>query len=204
MVSLRSLALVAFASLGLMACDRASTVALELTDAPIDTSTINKVEVSFGKVEILQSQGCPGMDDDSTAKPTGMHGSHHGGGDQWVAVSDNLGSIDLLSLQNGTTKALGEAELYGNIGGIRLQIDSSGTNQVTLSDGNTCALDTSAVTEASLELGDAAAIEPERGGRTTIVVDFLVKDSITEVSSCRFALSPVLEIKSVTHEEDAE
>lgn len=48
----------------------------------------------------------------------------------------------------------------------------------------------------------AEAIGVVRGGRTTIVVDFIVEAPIEEVSACNFRRTPVLASKSVTREDD--
>jgi len=196
MISLRSLALVAFAPLALAACGNGSTVVIELTDAPIDTSSIDKVEVSLGKVEIQAGHSCHNSD---------MKGGEPGAkGGEWIAINDSVGTIDLLSLQNGATLPLGEVELWGEVTSIRVSIDSAGKNQVVLNDGRACAIDTAGITEAQVSIGEGVdAVDHSRGGRTKIVVDFVVEESLTEVSSCNFKLTPVLDIKSITHEDDS-
>lgn len=197
MLAARSLVVLTFASLSLLACGRMeSTVAIELTDAPIDMATVSQVNVSLGKLEVQSSGGCPGMDGDgSHSRP--RHGDRQGDPDGWITVNDKIGTIDLLALQNGVTAPLGEVSVMGPVNGIRMQIDAAGTNEVVLSDGKTCALDTSGATEALLSLGDAAAVEPMRGRKTTIVVDFVVNESVSEVATCSFKLAPVLTIARV-------
>jgi hypothetical protein len=196
MISLRSFALVAFAPLALAACGRGSTVAIELTDAPIDTSTIAKVEVSLGAVEIQSGSSCHGGDHDGARKDGDGEG-------KWIAVNDKAGTFDLLSLTDGKTAPLGEAEVWGDVRSIRMGIDTAGTNQVVLKDGRTCALDTTGVTQARIDLAEGVdAIDTTHGGRTTVVVDFVVEESLVEVSSCNFRLTPVLDIKSVAHAEE--
>jgi len=197
MISLRSLALVAVTSLALAACGRgSSTVALELTDAPVTLSAVEKIEISFGKVEVESGHSCGGGDKDGARA-----GRERGG--EWTTVNENAGTFDLLSLRDGVTAPLGEVEVWGEVQAIRLQIDAAGTNQVIMKDGTVCALDTTGVTEASLRIAEGAeALSLERGGRTTIVVDFIAEESIEEVSACNFKLAPVLAIKSVTHADD--
>jgi hypothetical protein len=143
------------------------------------------------------------MDGDGSHARPAHGGGRHGDPDGWITVNDAIGTVDLLSLQNGVTAPLGEVPLMGAVNGIRMQIDAAGTNRVVLADGTSCALDTTGATEALLSLGDAAAIETARGGKTTIVVDFLVDESVEAVSACSFRLSPVLTIARVD-QADAE
>ncbi|MDC3954871.1 DUF4382 domain-containing protein [Polyangium jinanense] len=196
MVSFRSLGLLAVTSVALAACGGGSTVAIELTDAPVTLNSIEKIEVSFGKVDVQSGHSCHGG---------GAHDARAGREREgkWTTVNENAGTFDLLSLRDGVTAPLGEVEVGGDVRGIRLEIDAAGKNQVILKDGTTCALDTSGVTEATLKIAESAEpIEVARGGRTTIVVDFIAEESIEEVSACNFRLTPVLALKSVTHEDD--
>jgi hypothetical protein len=196
MVSLRSLALLAVSSLALAACGGGSTVAIELTDAPVTLSTVEKIEISLGKVDVQSGHSCNGGDKDGARAGREREG-------EWTTVSENAGTFDLLSLRDGVTAPLGEVQVWGEVQAIRLQIDGAGTNRVILKDGSTCALDTTGVTEASVRIAEGAeAIEVGRGGRTTVVVDFIAEESIEEVSACNFKLAPVLAIKSVSHEDD--
>ncbi len=196
MVSLRSVVFVAVSSFALAACGGGSTVAIELTDAPVTLSTIEKVEISFGKVDVESGHSCHGGDHEGARK--GGEGER----EQWTTVNEKAGTFDLLTLRDGVTAPLGEVEMWGEVQGVRLQIDAAGTNQVVMKDGTICALDTTGVTEASIRMGEGAEVELARGGRTTIVVDFIVEESIEEVSACNFALRPVLAVKSVTHADD--
>jgi hypothetical protein len=196
MPSLRSLALVLFSPLALVACGSSGTVAIELTDAAPVLSEMKTVEVSLGLVEVHVYKSCH---DDKDSMAATNDDNERG---EWVAINEKAGTFDLLSLQNDVTTPLGEVEVWGEVNRIRMHIDTAGTNQVTLNDGRTCALDMSA-RKGGIDISHPfEAVEPPRGGRSTIVVDFDIEESINQTDACSFALEPVLKIKRINTEED--
>jgi hypothetical protein len=197
MSSFRALALVVFAPLTLAACGRGGTVALELTDAPPNITTIKSVDVTLGKVEVHASHSCGGKGDYDGARDRGEDRG------EWIAVTESAGTFDLLSLRNDVTAPLGEVEVWGEIDRIRTHIDTTGTNQVVLQNGQTCALDTSGIGAGGFDIGHAfEPIEAPRGGRATVVVDFDVEQSLDQNGPCSFVLAPVFTIKRVEEVAD--
>lgn len=198
MSRLHSLALVLFAPLALAACGRGGTVAIELTDAAPVLSTIDKVEVSLSKIEVQSSHSCHGGRGD---KETRASSDDPGG--EWETVNEQAGTFDLLSLQNDVTAPLGEIDVRGEVNRIRMHIDTAGANQVVMKDGQACALDMTLVPADGIDIShEFEPIEPPRGGRATVVVDFDIEQSLDERGACDFALTPILKIKRIDVQDD--
>jgi hypothetical protein len=170
------------------ACSSTGTVALSLTDAPPDMAAMSAVTVTLSRVEAHFA----GVDDGDKEEDGG-----------WRSL-DTARSFDLLRLQHGVSEALGELELpEGKITQIRLFIDESGPNAVTLASGQVCALDLRAVDKTGVKISHpfkALAVEP--GRRLEVVIDFDVKESVEQDAPCAFRLAPVIKIKSVKDTTD--
>ncbi len=199
MSKLHSLVLVLLSPLALAACGRGGTVAIELTDAAPILSTLDKVEVSLGKIEVQAKYSCNGGRGDHDEKVA----SDDDRGGQWETVNEQAGTFDLLSLQNDVTAPLGEVDVWGEVNRIRMHLDVAGTNLVIMTDGQVCALDMSRVPADGVDIShEFEPIDVPHGGRATVVVDFDIEKSLDEMGPCSFALTPVLTIKRIEAAEE--
>jgi hypothetical protein len=118
----------------------------------------------------------------------------HGAG--WRTVFDTPRSFDLLKLQNDVTAALGELEVpAGKITQIRLFIDPAGTNAITLTDGRVCPLGLQVDNNTGVKIIHPFKIAA--GQTTEVVIDFDLKESVSQDAPCTFTLAPVIKVKSV-------
>src|SRR5690349_16621154 len=136
--------IVGLVALALGACSNGGLLSLRLTDAPPDTDNMAMAIVTLSAAE---AHFAGGKDDD------GLDGKgkddDHGG---WVRVTGAPKPYDLLRLQNGLTELVGELVLpAGKITQIRLFIDETGTNAVTLKDGRVCPLELSGVDKTGIK-----------------------------------------------------
>jgi hypothetical protein len=196
------------ASLLFTACGSSTggTVALELTDAPPDLTTLDKVEVTIGAVEVhvaggkLDNSRSSGHADGKVDGKDDVSGhSNVDGGGTWITVTEHAGTFDLLALQNDVTAPLGNFVLPdGKITQIRLFIDPAGRNAAVLKAGDECLLDITKVSKDGIKINHAfKAIDAPSDGQVRVVVDFDVKESVDQKAECSFSLNPVIKIKKV-------
>jgi hypothetical protein len=201
------------ASLLFTACGSSTggTVALELTDAPPDLTTLDKVEVTIGAVEVhvtggkLDNSRSSGHADGKVDGKADVPGhSDVDGGGTWVTVTEHAGTFDLLALQNDVTAPLGNFVLPdGKITQIRLFIDPAGRNAAVLKAGDECLLDITGVSKTGIKINHAfQAIDAPSDGKVRVVVDFDVKESLDQKAACSFSLNPVIKIKKVEAKEE--
>ncbi len=174
------------ASFALAGCGNGGAVlALELTDAPPDLATLERVTVTLSAVEVH----VVGKDGDASKIEE----------KSWRRITSTPGTFDLLSLQNDVTAPLGEIEVDGKITQIRLFIDPNGKNEVVLKTGETCKLDVASVDSTGIKINHPfKAIDAVDGQTTKVVVDFDVKESVDQTGGCAFTLKPVIKIKRIT------
>ena len=93
--------------------------------------------------------------------------------DEWIVVSDESQTFDLLTLSNGVTALLGEKELEaGQYGQIRLKIEEAGV----VVGGTSFPLDIPSGATSGLKLGGGFVIEPDI--ETSLIIDFDAARSI--------------------------
>ncbi len=189
-----ALALIPFA---LVACTESSggNVALELTDAPADLSTLEHVDLTLGEVGIHVVSKKVKTDD--------VQGGGLDQKGQWVTVNSHAGTFDLLALRDDVTAPLGDILLpSGKITQVRLHIDPEGRNVAVLKTGEECPIDLSEVDESGIKIAQSfEALEPPIGGRLTMVIDFDLEDSLEMAGDCSFKLEPVLKLKETKTED---
>jgi hypothetical protein len=183
--------IVGLVALALGACSNGGLLSLRLTDAPPDTDNMAMAIVTLSAAE---AHFAGGKDDDG---PDGKgKDDDHGG---WVRVTGAPKPYDLLRLQNGLTELVGELVLPpGKITQIRLFIDETGTNAVTLKDGRICPLDLSGVDKTGIKINHPFKALPIKEGRVLqVVLDFDLKESVDMAAPCVYHLKPVIKIKTV-------
>jgi hypothetical protein len=195
----KSLNVVRWAWLGVLAlaagaCSGdAGTLSLKLTDAPPDLGALAAVTVTLARVEAHFAGD--GQDDEGVADAGTKAGDDHGKEGGWQTVLSTPRSFDLLQLQNDVTATLGELSLPpGKITQIRLFIDPSGPNDITLKSGQMCTMDLGEVDKTGVKIVHPFKITS--GHTTDVVLDFDVKTSVQMDGPCVFRLSPVIKIKS--------
>ncbi len=164
-------------ALALAGCGPAgrTTVTFALTDAPVDNALVSAVNVTVSGVRINES--ATAVEGDGT----------------WTSIGiDPPQTLDLLSLQNGLTGALGSVQLAGGtqINQVRLQVDSvqvvyNGTPYTaSVSSGDTTGLKI------------VGAFDVPLSGAMTVTIDFDARKSIVLTgpswSPPAFRLKPVL------------
>jgi uncharacterized protein DUF4382 len=134
-----SLAVAALAGLSLAACSDATsvggngTLAVRLTDAPFPTDSVKSVDVFVVRVDVKQDDATDSTAANTDATDTTVSASEARDGWQTIATPDSL--IDLLTLQNGISTALGQASLKaGTYHAMRLVIDPD-SSSITMLDG---------------------------------------------------------------------
>lgn len=190
----RQVRLAAF-GLALIGCGGGTgTVALRLTDAPPDTDNMAAVTVSLRRVDVHvagekeEAQG----DEDKSTKETG-----HAGGWHTLTMSPPH-AFDLLKLQNDVSEALGELSLPpGKLTQIRLFVDDTGKNEVTLKTGQSCRLDLKGVDREGIKINHPfKALDVKEGQTLEVLVDFDLKESVSKEGDCAYRLAPVIKLKS--------
>jgi hypothetical protein len=168
-------------------CSGTGTLSLSLTDAPPDLASMSAVLVTIGSIDVHMAGEGGGDRPDGGAVEAG-----------WRTLDRPIETIDLLRLQNDVVAALGEWELpVGKITQIRLHIDLSGQNQVNLATGQICTMDLHNVDQTGVKISHPfKALDIESGQTTHVVVDFDVKESVSQDDVCVFRLNPVIKIKS--------
>jgi hypothetical protein len=183
--------IVGLVALAIAGCSNGGTLSLHLTDAPPDTANMSTVIVTLSAAEAHFAGGHDG-DHDGKAKDDDEDGG-------WIRVTGAPKPYDLLRLQNGLTELVGELALPpGKITQIRLFIDETGTNAVTLKDGSVCPLDLSDVDKKGIKINHPFKALPIKDGRVLeVVLDFDLKESVDQVAPCVYRLKPVIKIKTV-------
>lgn len=171
-------------SCALAACgsDNAATasgtgvMAVRLTDAPFPSDSVRSVDVFVVRVDARQAAA------DSTTAAQGATDDSAGTGG-WITVATPNVGIDLLALQNGISKALGDTALAaGSYSGFRLVIDPS-RSSVTLNDGTVLTNSSSpnvsfpSASRSGLKVNLASPLVVRANDTTKVLVDFKVDSS---------------------------
>lgn len=151
-------------------------MAVRLTDAPFPSDSVRSVDVFVVRVDARQS------DADSAAAAQGVSDDSAGTAG-WITIAKPDVGIDLLALQNGISKALGDTALAaGSYSGFRLVIDPS-KSSVTLSDGTVLTSSTSpnvtfpSASRSGIKVNLAQPIAVRANDTTTVLMDFNVANS---------------------------
>lgn len=151
-------------------------VKLSLTDAP--NAEVKSVVVNVHHAELRVSRN-------------GKEGR--------LIVAENLGAVDLLTLQNGVTLPMAQLSLPLDtvITQIRLVLNETG-NYLSFGEGRNCDLQTPSQQKTGIKfiIHDGVAIES--GYSYSIVADFDAKKSIVIQGNGGCLLKPVLKLKSAS------
>lgn len=169
-------------------CSGTGTVALQLTDAPVDTEELASVFVTLAgaEVHVVQTDTAESESDDPAIDQD----------NKWVSVPLERTTVDLLTLRDGVFAPLGEAEVpEGKITQIRLRLDAAGRNEVVTKAGATCSLDLRAVEPTGVKIAQVfKAVEVRAGYVSDLLLDFDVAESLSHDGGCAYALKPVVKL----------
>jgi hypothetical protein len=193
----RNTSLVGLIALAIAGCGNGGALELRLTDAPPDTDNMASAIVTLSAAEAHFAQGHDDVDVNGDGKKDDLDGDHQDGG--WVRVTGAPLSYDLLRLQNGLSDLIGQIALPpGKITQLRLFIDGSGVNAVTLKDGQTCPLLLDGVDQTGIKIVHPfKALSIKDGRILQVVLDFDLKESVDMTGPCAYHLKPVIKVKSV-------
>lgn len=189
MLKLGTLVLGACCAIALVACggdgEPTGTVHLALESSGSTPKAIKAVEVKIAGVDVhIAPQG------DAPVKNSEEGGS-------WLSTNESPGTLNLLYLKNHMDEELGELNAHGPITQVRLRIESFAGGRVVFADGRTCPIDTSGIDPTGVRvIHPFFVVEPEEG-RTRIVLDIDVQESLVEVAPCAYKLRPVLRVSRV-------
>jgi hypothetical protein len=183
--------IVGLVALAIGGCSNPGVLSLRITDAPPDTDNMSTAIVTLAAAE---AHFAGGHDDDLDGK--GKDDDDHGG---WVRVTGAPLAYDLLRLQNDISELIGDVALPpGKITQVRLFIDKTGTNAVTLKNGQVCPMDLAGVDEKGIKINHPfKALAIKEGRVLEVVLDFDLKESVDMAAPCVYRLKPVIKIKSV-------
>jgi hypothetical protein len=170
-------------------CSGSSTLVLQLTDAPPDLAAMSAALVTLDDIDVHLAGS--GSNQTKRDEPDEDEGG-------WVTLAREPQTYDLLKLQNDVVAAMGEFALpEGKITQIRLHLDPAGKNEIQLKDGQVCPLDMRNVPAEGVKINHPfKALDLEDGHRTSVVVDFDLKESVSQEATCTFRLNPVIKLKS--------
>src|SRR5262245_30332608 len=168
------------AALAAGACSDTTTsgtgrVVVRLTDAPFPLDSLQSVDIFVVRVDAR----APEVDDAEAEATASEDAESHG----WTTLATPNASIDLLTLQNGTTTTLGETSLTeGNYAGLRLVIDPS-KSSITLKNGqkldgaSTPGVTFPSASRSGIKIQLTKPLEVESGETATMTLDFDVANS---------------------------
>lgn len=127
---------------------------------------------------------------------------NRGGDEARVIVAENLGLVDLLSLQNGVTLPMADLQIpeLVTVTQIRLVLDDQG-NHIIKSDGSRCDLKTPSAQKTGVKLLIHKGVTVEKGYSYSVVADFDAKKSVVLTGNGGCLLKPVIKLKSATRIE---
>lgn len=116
-----------------------------------------------------------------------------------VIVAENLGMVDLLTLQNGVTLPMADINLPESltVTQIRLVLDSE-NNHLIKADGSRCDLKTPSQQKTGIKFLIHGGVLIEEGYSYSIVADFDAKKSVVLQGNGGCLLKPVLKLKSAS------
>jgi hypothetical protein len=195
----RNKCLVGLIAVALGGCSSGGTLELRITDAPPDTDNMASAVITLSSAEAHFAGGDDhevDLDGDGKKDEKIDTGNDEDG---WVRVSGPPLSYDLLRLQNGLSELIGDLALPpGKITQLRLFIDPSGMNAVTLKDGQICPLILDGVDEKGIKITQPFKAMSIKEGRTLqVVLDFDLKESLDMTGPCAYHLKPVIKVKTL-------
>jgi Domain of unknown function (DUF4382) len=182
------------------------TLAVRLTDAPFPLDSVKSVDVFVVRVDVKQDDATDSTAANTDATDTTVSATEARDGWQTIAKPDSL--IDLLTLQNGVSTALGQASLKaGTYRAMRLVIDPD-SSSITMLDG-TVLTGTSApgiqfpsAAQSGIKVFFTQPLEVTANATTTATADFDVGQSFvlrgSSIMSAGLSFKPVVRMKSVT------
>lgn len=189
-VTVKSLMIATFVSLGLTACSEddssgtdgqgTANLTVRMTDAPGDYEEVN-IDVQDVQVQV---------DSETEAE---VEGGTDAEADGWVSLSGvQTGVYDLLKLTGGITQILADSEVpAGYMSQIRLVLGSNNTIKV---DGETKPLNTPSAQQSGLKLQVNEDLED--GENYAFLLDFDVEKSIVAQGNGGYSLKPVIRINT--------
>lgn len=208
-----SFALAALAGLSLAAaCADATsvaangTLAVRLTDAPLPIDSVKSVNVYVVRVDVKQDDTPDSTAANTEATDTTVTAAEARDGWTTIATPDSV--IDLLTLQNGVSTALGKASLKaGSYRAMRLVIDPDSSN-VTLVDGTVLTGTSSpgimfpSAAQSGIKVFFTQPLDVSANDTTTVTADFDVGQSFvlrgSSIMSAGLQFKPVVRVKSVS------
>lgn len=171
------------------------TLAVQLTDAPFATDSVSRVDVYVVRVDTKATES----DSADAAKAVTDDSANTDG---WTTVGTPNALINLLTLQNGVTAAMGATTLpAGSYSNFRLVIDPS-RSSVTLKNGavltstSTPSVSFPSASRSGIKINFATPIVVGAGATTTALVDFDVKNSFvirgSSIASSGLIFKPVI------------
>ncbi|MCB9083710.1 MAG: DUF4382 domain-containing protein [Bdellovibrionaceae bacterium] len=152
---------------------------LSLTDAPTPDLTSVVVNVSHLEV-LLEGQGKKGR----------------------LIVAENLGYVDLLTLQNGVTLPLADVAIPDGVRAtqVRLVLKSEGHYGIKGS-GDICELATPSGQQSGVKIVFSSPIRFDAGNTYSLLIDFDALKSVVVKGNGGCLLKPVLKLKEATVQE---
>lgn len=208
-----SFAIAAIAGLSLAAaCSDATsiggngTLAVRLTDAPFPLDSVKSVDVFVVRVDVRQGDATDSTAAQTDATDTTVTTSEARDGWQTIAKPDSL--INLLTLQNGASTALGQASLKaGTYHAMRLVIDPD-SSSITLLDGTVLTSKSTpgilfpSAAQSGIKVFFTQPLDVTANATTTATADFDVGQSFVlrgaSITSAGLSFKPVVRMKSVT------
>lgn len=144
------------------------TVVVKLTDAPFPVSMVDQTIVTIDKIEIRMGTA-------SSTTEGGTSTSTTEEDSEYIVILDEPREFDLLTLQNGVTEVIEDAELeVGSYDLIRMYVSDS---EVVLKSGERFDLKIPGGTSSGLKLKLSPALVIEDGVESSLILDFDVSKS---------------------------
>ena len=151
-----------------------ANVRLSLTDKPIDVAA--NVNLNIDRVEIFVQKN------NKQAR---------------VIVSNHVGFVDILELQNNVLKSLGDIQLPPTTIITQVRIVLSDGNNIAKKDGSICQLKTPGTKHSAVKLAISNSFNTEAIYSYSVVLDFDLDQAIS-FSGTECALKPFVNVKSAT------
>jgi len=208
-----SFAAAALAGLSLIAaCSDATsvagngTLAVRLTDAPFPIDSVKSVNVFVVRVDVRQDDASDSTAANTDATSTTVSAVEARDGWQTIAKPDSI--IDLLTLQNGVSAALGQSSLQaGTYRAMRLVIDPD-SSSITMLDGSILTSSSTpgilfpSAAQSGIKVNFTQPLDVTANATTTVTADFDVGQSFvlrgSTIMSSGLSFKPVIRVKSVS------
>jgi hypothetical protein len=172
------------------------TLAVQLTDAPFPTDSVQRVDIYVVRVDARLADA-----DSATAAKGATDDSANTGG--WTTITRPNQVVNLLAYQNGTVLPIGNANITaGNYAGFRLVIDPT-KSSVTLKNGavlsgtSTPSILFPSGSRSGIKIAFPAAVHIAANDTTTVLVDFIVANSFVmrgnSISQNGLSFKPVIQ-----------